>query len=79
MPIPVHVDSSTVAITSVITSAIIFVFALVHKVPTLVALGIAAVVGIILYLIGAIPIGLIAIVGLALVVGIFKALMGKGK
>lgn len=77
--VPINVDNSTVAITSIITSGIVFVFAVVHDVSPSISVGVAAFVGILLYAIGVIPIGLLVVVGIGLVIGIVKTLAGRKK
>jgi len=78
--IPVSVDSSTLAATSVVMSVITFGFcAAVGGLKPGVSLAIGAAVGIILYSLGIIPIGLLAIVGFAMIVGIFKTIFGDNK
>jgi hypothetical protein len=77
--IPVSVDSSTVAATSAVMSVVTFGFCAAMGVKPGIALVIGVVVGIILYNLGVIPIGLLAVVGIAMVVGIFKAMFGGKK
>jgi hypothetical protein len=76
--IPVDVDSSTVAITSVISAVITFGFCAAMELKPGISLAIAAGVGILLYSLGVIPIGLLAVVGFAMVSVIFKKLFGGG-
>ena len=76
--IPVHVDSSTLAITSVISGIITFGFCTVMALKPVVSLAIAVGVGIALYSFGVIPVGLLAVVGIAMVVAVFKKLFGGG-
>jgi TPR repeat protein len=73
--VPMNVDSSTVAATSIITAVITFFFATsVGKIKPAASLALAVVVGIILNAIGVIPIGLLLVVGLSMIVAIFKAI-----
>jgi len=74
--VPVNVDSSTVAITSVISAVITFGFCATMGLKPGVSLAIAAGVGILLYSFGVIPIGLLVVVGFAMIVAIFKKLFG---
>lgn len=76
--VPVDVDSSTVAVTSVVSAIITFGFCLALELKPGVALAISAAVGIALYSFGVIPIGLLAVVGFAMIVTIFKKLFGGG-
>ena len=77
--VPVNVDSSTVAVTSAISAAITFGFCVAMDLKPGVSLAIAAVVGIALYSFGVIPIGLLAVVGIAMAIAIFKKLFsGSG-
>ncbi len=76
--VPVDVDSSTVAVTSVISAAITFGFCVAMELKPGISLAIAAGVGIALYSFGVIPIGLLAVVGFAMVVAICKKLFGSG-
>lgn len=74
--IPVSVDSSTLATTSIVMSAITFGFCVAMGIKPGISIVIGAAVGIILYSIGIIPIGLLAVVGFAMIVGIFKTMFG---
>lgn len=76
--VPVDVDSSTVVITSVVSAVVTFGFCASIKLKAGVSLAIAVGVGIALYSFGVIPIGLLAVVGIAMVVAIFKKLFGGG-
>lgn len=76
--VPVDVDSSTVAVTSVISAVITFGFCAAMELKPSVSLAIAAAVGIALYSFGVIPIGLLAVVGFVMVATIFKKLFGGG-
>lgn len=71
--LPVEVDSSTLVITSIVSAAITFGFCRAMSVSSSGSVVIAAVVGIALYVIGVIPIGLLAVVGIAMLIGIVKA------
>lgn len=74
--VPVNVDSSTLAATSVLSGAITFVFCTVAmETRAGVAAGIALAVGALLYLTGIIPIGLLLVVGAGMVVAIGKKLV----
>jgi len=76
--VPIDVDSSTVAITSVISAVITFGFCAAIELKPGVSLAIAAGVGIALYSFGVIPIGLLVVVGFVMVTTIFKKLFGGG-
>lgn len=76
--VPLPVDSSTVAITSVVSAVITFGFCAAMELKPSISLAIAAGVGILLYSLGVIPIGLLAVVGFAMVAAIFKKLFGGG-
>ena len=76
--VPLPVDSSTVAITSVVSAAITFGFCAAMELKPGISLAIAAGAGILLYSLGVIPIGLLAVVGFAMVAAIFKKLFGGG-
>lgn len=76
--VPLPVDSSTVAITSVVSAVITFGFCAAMELKPGISLAIAAGVGILLYSLGVIPIGLLAVVGFAMVAAIFKKLFGGG-
>ena len=79
MPIvPIDVDNSTVAITSIVSGVITLVFFLVHEIPFGFSAIVAIVVGVALYSFGVIPIGILVVVGFAMVVGILKALFKGG-
>lgn len=78
MPVvPVDVDSSTVVVTSAISAVITFGFCTAMDLTPGLSLAIAVVVGVALYNLGVIPIGLLAIVGFAMVVAIFKKVFGS--
>jgi len=73
--VPMNVDSSTVAATSIITAVITFFFATtVGQIKPAAALALAVIAGLILYLIGVIPIGLLFVVGVSMIVAIFKTI-----
>jgi len=76
MPVvPMNIDSSTVAVTSMITAAITFFFGTtVLQLKPSVALAIAIVVGFTVNAIGVIPIGLLIVVGILMIVAIFNAI-----
>lgn len=76
--IPLPVDSSTVVITSVVSAVITFGFCAAMELKPGISLAIAASVGILLYNLGVIPIGLLAVVGFAMVAAIFKKLFSGG-
>ena len=76
--VPVDVDNSTVAITSIVSAVITFGFCATNGVKPGISLVIAAVAGIALSSFGVIPIGILAVVGFAMVVGIFKAMFKGG-
>lgn len=71
------VDSSTLVATSVVSAVITFGFCKAMDVATGAALVIAGIAGVALYAIGVIPIGLLAVVGLAMVGFIFKSLFSQ--
>jgi hypothetical protein len=74
----VNVDSSTLAVTSVLSGAITFVFCIIAmEAKPIVAAGIALAVGTLLYVTGIIPLGLLLIVGVGMAVGIAKKLMSS--
>lgn len=70
--VPINVDSSTVAITSVISAVIAFGFCAAMGLKPGVSLAIAGGVGILLYSFDVIPIGLLVVVGFAMIVAIFQ-------
>lgn len=73
--VPMNVDGSTVAATSIITAVITFFFATsVGKVKPAASLALAVAVGIILNAIGVIPIGLLLVVGFSMIVAIYKTI-----
>lgn len=74
--VPLPVDSSTVAITSVVSAVITFGFCAAMELKPGISLAVAAGVGMLLYSLGVIPIGLLAVVGFAMVAAIFKRLFG---
>jgi len=70
--VPLNVDDSTIAITSVITSVITFgLFAGIAGVNRTASLAISIVAGVALYSSGVIPIGLLLVVGSAMLAAIF--------
>ena len=73
--VPVNVDSSTVAITSVVSAVIAFGFCAAMGLKPGISLAIGIGVGIVLYSIGVIPIGLLAVVGFGVIAAIFKKLL----
>lgn len=77
--IPVSVDSSTLATTSVVMSVITFGFCAAMGLKPGASLVIGAVVGIVLYSLGIIPVGMLAVVGFAMIVSIFKTIFGGKK
>ena len=81
MPVmPIDASSSTIAWSSAVTAGITFVFLItIAKFKPSIALSVAAVVGLLLWSIGIIPIGLFAVVGISMIVAIFKVLSGKNK
>ena len=79
MPVvPLEVDSSTLVLTSAVSAAITFGFCVSVGLKPGPAIAIAVVVGIVLYNIGVIPIGLLAVVGFAMIAAIFKAMFKGG-
>lgn len=75
--VPVNVDSSTVAITSVVSAVITFGFCAAMGLKPGISLAIAIGVGIALFSFGVIPVGLLAVVGFGMVIAIFKKLFGS--
>lgn len=80
MPV-VHmpIDNSTLVATSAVMSVITFGFCAAMGIKPGIALLIGAIVGIVLYSLGIVPIGLLAVVGFAMIVAIFKTIFGSGK
>lgn len=76
--VPLPVDSSTVAVTSAVSAVVTFGFCAAMGLKPGISLAIATGVGILLYSLGVIPIGLLAIVGVAMATAIFKKLFGGG-
>ena len=71
--VPMDIDNSTVAVTSMITAVITFFFATtVGQIKPAAALALAVIIGFILYAIGVIPIGLLFVAGISMIVAIFK-------
>ena len=75
--IPMPIDDSMVSLSSVVTASIVFIFAVVHGMKPSVWAGIAVAVGLVLYFLKVVPIGLLVTVCIALIVGIFKAMVAK--
>lgn len=73
------IDNSTLVATSAVMSVITFGFCAAMGIKPGIALVIGAIVGIVLYSLGVVPIGLLAVVGFAMVVAIFKTIFGGGK
>ena len=69
------IDSSTLAVTSMVMAAITVVFCKSMDVSLGTSIIIGAVVGIVLYAIGVIPIGLLVVAGIGMVIGIVKTAM----
>lgn len=80
MPV-VHmpIDSSTLVATSAVMGVITFGFCTAMGIKPGIALMIGAIVGIILYSLGVVPIGLIVVVGFAMIVAICKTVISSGK
>ena len=78
MPV-VHIpiDDSTLIATSAVMSVITFGFCASMGIKPGISLVIGAVVGIILYNFGIIPIGLLAVVGFSMIAVIFKKMFGS--
>lgn len=77
--VPLNVDSSTLAVTSVLSAAVTFVFCTVSmEAKPGVASGIAITVGALLYLTGIIPIGLLLLVGVGMAIAIGRKLLSPG-
>ena len=80
MPVAhIPMDGSTIAATSVVMSIITFGFCSAMGIKPGIALIIGLVVGIVLYSLGSVPIGVLAVVGFAMIVGIFKTVFGGNK
>ena len=77
--IPVEASSSTLALTSVVSAAITFGFCRALDVSAGAAVVISAVVGIGLYAIGVIPIGLLLVFGAGMIWVIVKSLFTEKK
>ena len=77
--VPITVDNSTLLITSVVSAAITFGFCRAMEVSSGASFAIAGVVGVALYAIGVIPIGLLVVVGVAMLVGIARAAFKSNK
>lgn len=71
------IDESTLITASVIMSIITFGFSAALGARPGTALLIGAIVGIVLYSLGIVPIGLLAVVGFAMAAGIFRAIWNK--
>jgi hypothetical protein len=69
------IDSSTLAVTSMIMAAITVGFCKSMDVTLGTSIVIGAVVGVVLYAIGVIPIGLLVAAGIGMVIGIVKTAM----
>jgi len=76
--VPMDVDSSTVAITSVISAIITFGFCMAMELKPGVSLAVAVGVGLVLYGLDIIPIGLLVVIGFAMIIAIFKKLTRSG-
>ena len=68
------INSSTLALTSVLSAVITYAFCRSNEIPSGASAIIASVVGIALYVIGVIPIGLLVIVGIGILLAIAKSL-----
>lgn len=77
--VPLAVDSGTLALTSAISAAITFGFCKALDIGSGAALVVGAAVGVGLYAIGVIPIGLLAVVGIVMIGVIFKSLFKNEK
>ena len=73
--IPVQVETSTVAITSVVSAAIAFGACRAMDLKPGISLAIAVGVGIVLFSIGIIPIGLLAVVAIGIGITLFKVMI----
>lgn len=69
------IDSSTLAVTSMVMAAITVGFCKSMDVSLGTSIIIGAVVGVVLYAIGVIPIGLLVVAGIGMVIGIVKTAM----
>ena len=70
-----NIDSSTIAVASMIMAAITGGFCKSMDVSLGTSIIIGAVVGVVLYAIGVIPIGLLVVAGIGMVIGIVKTAM----
>lgn len=75
MPIvSMHIEGSTLAVTSAVSAAITFGFCVsAGGMKPVASIGVAIAVGLFLYTVGVIPVGIILAVGFAMVVAIFKS------
>lgn len=73
----VPIDSSVVALSSVATAAIAYAFFLkVVELSPLVCFAISAGIGVVLFMIGIVPIGHLALVGVGMLIAIGRTVMG---
>ena len=80
MPVAhIPMDNSTIAASSVVMSVITFGFCSAMGIKPGISLIIGIVVGFVLYSLGVVPIGLLAVIGFAMVVAIFKTIFGGNK
>ena len=73
--IQADIDSSTLAVTSMVMGAITVGFCRSMDVSLGTSIIIGAVIGIVLYAIGVIPVGLLVVAGIGMVIGIVKTAM----
>lgn len=80
MPVAhIPIDNSTLVATSAVMSVITFGFCAAMGIKPGIALVIGAIVGIVLYSLGIVPIGLLAVVGFGMIVAILKTIFDNGK
>lgn len=77
--IPLEIDGSTLIITSVISGVVTFAFCRAIDMSSSNAALVAAAVGIILYAIGVLPVGLLVTIGIFMLIGIGKAMFSKNR
>lgn len=70
-----EIDSSTIVVTSMIMAAITVGFCKSMDVSLGTSIIIGAIVGVVLYAIGIIPIGLLVVAGIGMIIGIVKTAM----
>ena len=68
------IDSSTLALTSVLSAVITYAFCRSNEISSGASAIIASVIGVALYAIGVIPIGLLVIVGIGMLLAVAKSM-----